>query len=127
MSTDGQATADFDDYRYVPVRHALFIEADRTLVNRFCIFHEQHPEVFGLFVHYTLELWRAGRRRGSGWLVAQRLRWDYFLDNDEEFLLNNDFIALYTRLTMYYYPQFNRFFELRRMKTYRTATCRETL
>lgn len=126
MSTAGrEATGDFDEYLYVPVRHPLFLEADRLLLAKFCTFHENHPDIFGLFVHYALELRASGRQRGSGWAIAQRIRWDYWLEtsDDEPFSINNDYIALYSRLTIYYFPQFANFFTLRRMKSFRYTAC----
>lgn len=45
------------------------------------------------------------------------MRWDSDLSTkDDVFKISNDYIALYARLMVYRYPEFEGFFELKRMK-----------
>jgi hypothetical protein len=44
---------------------------------------------------------------------------------DDDFKINNDFIALYTRLLIWHHPVFDGFFEIRGMKRQRVQLSQE--
>ena len=117
----------FDEYAVVP-QTAAFEQVDCTLLERFRDFHAQYPAVFGEFIYYANELKTAGAVRGSAWLIINRVRWESAITNggDEPFLINNDFIALYARLAIHYFPSlFAEFCELRVMKAVRRRSAEE--
>lgn len=119
----------FDNYRVVP-RTGLFADADQRLLDRFETFHSTYPQIFGEFIHYALELRNTGSTRGSAWLIINRVRWECAIDNrgDEPFLINNDYIALYARLALYYFRElFDGFFTVRSMKASRRSSREECL
>lgn len=95
----------------------LFPDTDEALVLRFWTYHRNHPDVFEEFRQRARQMKSAGRKRYSGWIIVNRIRWDHDLRVEgEPFKINNDYIALYARLLIAEDPSFAGFFELRRMK-----------
>lgn len=96
----------------------LFKNIDRSLVLRFLSFHKKNPGIYRLFCDYSFRMKNLGRTRYSAWIVINRVRWEFDLGgNGETFKINNDFIALYARLMISDFPQFEDFFSLRLMKS----------
>jgi len=94
----------------------LFDGCSPELIRKFEKFHEQNPGVYSLFLRFTKEAKAAGRPRFSGWMIANRIRWYTSIETKgEDCKISNDFIAVYVRLIVYLFPEFEGFFQLKRM------------
>ena len=79
-------------------------------------FHEKHPEVWQLFVKFSLEMIDRGYQNYSVNAVFERIRWEIDAGGDgtSSFKLNNNYRAFYSRRFMRAYPQFDGFYRIRR-------------
>jgi hypothetical protein len=93
-------------------------EASTELVDKFNRYHRKNPKVYELFHKFSKEVISTGRSRYSAWAIIQRIRWhvDIKTEDPSGFKINNDYIALYTRLLIKEHPEFKNFFELKQMK-----------
>ncbi len=93
-------------------------EERRVLCERF---HNEHPDVWALFVQFTLELIAAGREHFGASAVWERIRWETAVNpayrDRRDFKVNNNFQPFYARWFMAAYPQHDGFFRTRRMTT----------
>lgn len=97
--------------------YLTFTGADPRLVDRFVKFHEENPFVWQKFQEYAFKIKKTGKKKYSGWTIVNAIRWHFDLrTSGDSFKINNDFIALYVRLLINQYPEFERFFEQRKMK-----------
>ncbi len=79
--------------------------------------HNLNPEFYRLFERYTLQAIYRGHLKLSGWLIANRVRWESsIVTKGDDYKISNDFIALFTRLFMINNPQYIGFFETKQMK-----------
>lgn len=79
--------------------------------------HRTNPEFFTLFEQFTAEALRRGHKKLSGWLIANRVRWETsIVTRGNDYKISNDFIALFARLYMVRNPQYVGFFRTKRMK-----------
>ena len=78
-------------------------------------FHVEHPEVWSLFVRFSLEMIERGYSHYSAQSVIERIRWekDAGSDGTSAFKINNNFTAFYSRRFMRMYPQYEGFFRTR--------------
>jgi hypothetical protein len=98
----------------------LFSQADPRLLLRFIQYHEENPQVYQTFKDYAQRIKATGRGQYSGWVICQVIRWERDVQTrGDVFKLNNDFIALYSRLLIAERPEFADFLELREMKPVR--------
>ncbi len=83
---------------------------------QFIAYHKKNPQVMVLFVQFTEELVAAGRKRGSAHAVMHRIRWHHDLaaGDDDEFKINNNYAAWYSRLFEHRHPEHKGFFKRRR-------------
>ena len=99
------------------------LEEMREQVTRF---HNEHPEIYDLFVRFTKERIAIGFQNYSVNAVFERIRWecDSVGGNDQAtFKLNNNYRAFYARRFMKMYPQFEGFFRTRKQTSvYNDAT-----
>ena len=89
--------------------------------------HNLNPEFYRLFERYTLQAIYRGHLKLSGWLIANRVRWESsIVTKGDDYKISNDFIALFTRLFMINNPQYIGFFETKQMKrlAHEPALCR---
>lgn len=94
-----------------------FSYVDPRLVERFISFHEDNPHVYEEFERQARRLLSMGRTRYSAWTIITWIRFEQDLrTTGDPFQINNDYTALYARLLIHRCPEFNGFFELRRMK-----------
>jgi hypothetical protein len=95
----------------------LFRCIDKGLVLKFSDYHRKNPHIYREFLRYAKEM-RRFRRKSSGWLIVNRIRWDHDIKSNsrERFKISNDYIALYCRLLISEYPEFEGFFDLKKMK-----------
>jgi hypothetical protein len=87
-------------------------EEMRGTVNEF---HKRHPEVWDLFVRFTLEMIGRGFSKYSSKAIFERIRWekDAGGDGKTQFKLNNNYTAFYARRFMKMYPKHLGFFRTR--------------
>ena len=94
----------------------LFKGASPELLRKFKKFHTENPAVYTLFLKYANEAKAANRKRFSGWMIANRIRWFTTIETrGSDYKLSNDFIALYVRLLIYKQPHFEGFFQIKQM------------
>jgi|GEM_PF-1290789 len=117
------APDDPSQYAYVPL-DGVMAEGDPALWEKFRRFHHDNPHIFSTFVRFTREWIDVGARQGSGWMVINRVRWMSAMTTDthEPWRISNDYIACYTRLAIYYFPDLDNFFVTKEMKAYRPSS-----
>ncbi len=98
-------------------------ECDPRLLKKFLEYHSKNPELYKLFKEFAYSAKIKGqRKRFSIWMIANRIRWYSQVETTgHEFKVSNDYLALYARLLIYEYPEFEGFFQLKTMKKRRTA------
>jgi hypothetical protein len=78
---------------------------------------QNNPHFYDLFKKFTFEAIQRGRKELSGWLVANRIRWETeVVTMGSEWKVPNGCIAYYTRMFMIEYPQHTELFETRPLK-----------
>ena len=95
----------------------LFDNIDKKLLGKFKKYHTENPSVYKSFKRYAQKI-RIVHKKYSAWTIINLIRWEIDLQGGDLFKINNDYIALYARLLMYYEPSFEGFFELRTMKAF---------
>tara|TARA_S200000501_G_C20379233_1_gene549739 strand:+ start:156 stop:449 length:294 start_codon:yes stop_codon:yes gene_type:complete len=79
--------------------------------------HKQNPHIYQAFEEYSLYAISRGKQKLSAWLIINRLRWDTEVETTGgEFKISNDFIAYYARLFMALNPEYEGFFNVKKMK-----------
>lgn len=79
-------------------------------------FHAEHPEVWELFVRFTLDRIRRGFKTYSAPAIFERIRWETDqarVDPAQQFKVNNNHRPFYSRRFMTMYPQYHGFFRTR--------------
>jgi hypothetical protein len=97
---------------------------------RFERFHRENPHVFRKFKELAFAMRATGRTRYAARTIIEKLRWEYDIKTTGEvFKINDNHIAMYARLLIHRYPQFEGFFELRvvRSRGWRSDEERERL
>lgn len=80
-------------------------------------FHHANPQVWKAFETLTFKMIRTGRKHYSAGTIIGLVRWHIDMKTtDEEFKINNDFIAHYARLFMSAYSDHEGFFRIRELK-----------
>ncbi len=95
-------------------------------------YHEKHPEVWMLFVQFTLELIARGFKHYSAQHgIFARIRWETDkpdVNGLSEFKVNNNYSPFYARRFHLTYPQYAGFFRLRHQTSKETpAVSRDEL
>jgi hypothetical protein len=89
-------------------------------------FHEQHPEVWDMFVQFAFQMINRGYKHYSAQHgIFARIRWEKDIggDGSNQFKINNNYSPFYSRRFMKMYPEHNDFFRLRtQVSAYREAT-----
>jgi hypothetical protein len=84
---------------------------------QFAEFNANHPEVWRLFVRFTVELIKRGFQHHSARAVLHRIRWETTAptvqDDPTGFKINNDYSAYFARKFHQDFPQHDGFFRLR--------------
>lgn len=86
----------------------------REQVNRF---HKDHPEVWDLFVRFTLDRIKRGFRNYSSKAIFERIRWETDSaggDGVSSWKLNNNYPAFYARRFAKIFPEHAEFFRTRK-------------
>ena len=89
------------------------------LDEKFQRYHRANPDVFGLFLRFTLKAKERGFRHYSAKAVFERIRWhmDIETKDGEGFKINNSFVSRYTRLLEQLFPEHIGFYEKRSLKS----------
>lgn len=96
----------------------LFEGYPKHVLDRFSEYHRENPQVYQAFKDLAFEMKRTGRKKYSAEVIINVLRWNYDLGTTGDvFKINNDFKPLYARLLVYYYPEFENFFEFRSVRS----------
>jgi hypothetical protein len=78
-------------------------------------FDAKNPHVWRLFTKFTFDVIRAGHTRFSADSILHRIRWETtIVTTDRHFKVNNNFSADYARKFVSEFPQYSRFFEMRK-------------
>ena len=89
---------------------------EKNKIKKTIAFAENNPVVWQTFKRFALEASTKTACYGSQG-VWERMRW-YIVFNlahpDMDYKLNNDYVAFYARLFMHRFPQFDKFFEVRK-------------
>jgi hypothetical protein len=88
------------------------VEPPPSIEDQFQAFHKRHPEVYRLLVTFARQAKVRSKRVGIR-LLWERLRWEFYIERDEEFKLNNNMTALYARRIMEHEHDLAGFFETR--------------
>lgn len=97
----------------------MFQDIDKDLLAKFKAFHLDNPHVYKKFKEYAFKIKKTGRKKYSAVTLINVIRWEHDTETTGDvFKINNDFIALYARLLIHHYPEFDNFFELRKMKAF---------
>lgn len=81
----------------------------------------KNPQFYDLFKKFTLEATNKGYRELSGWLVANRIRWETMIITEgSDWKVPNGCIAYYTRLFMVEFPQHRSLFATRPLRCHVT-------
>lgn len=92
-----------------------------TISERFELFHAANPHIYEKLREFALQMRFARKKKRRKYGIKalfERVRWHYEFEvnSDEEFKLNNDFTALYARKLMEREPDLAGFFETRRRR-----------
>ena len=91
--------------------------SESRLGRKWLKWHRLNPEFYRLFEKYSLQALSNGHLNLSGWLIANRVRWESsIVTRGNDYKISNDFIALFTRLFMINNPQYIGFFKTKPMK-----------
>jgi hypothetical protein len=81
----------------------------------FDIFHRNNPQMFALFERFSLAAIKAGREHFGAQTVIERIRWYTDVESHgDQFKINNDYAAFYSRLFEELHPVHKGFFRKRR-------------
>lgn len=81
-------------------------------------FHREHPQVFELFKGYAHEAKRSGLSHYSARAIIHLIRWHHHIERgDREFTINDHVSPYYGRYLAAQDPEFDGFFEKRRLKS----------
>lgn len=99
-----------------PRTRAFFGDYPDCVLSRFAKFHRDNPVIYQTFRLYAREMKASGRKKYSSEIIINRMRWEIDLRSEgEPFKINNDFKPLYARLLAWHEPEFEKFFEFRRV------------
>jgi len=109
-------TADYSDLPLFvgnPPRRISPLEAD------FLAFHSHNPAVYILLVRLAREWWRSTGKRIGMKALFERARWEFGVKTagSEEYQLNNNHTAFYSRMIMDREPDLRGLFQTREQKS----------
>jgi hypothetical protein len=93
------------------------VMSESALGREWIRWHSENPKFFEYFEDFTFEAINKGHDRLSGWLIANRVRWETMIvTKGNDYKIKNDYIALFSRLFMVRNPEYVGFFRTKRMK-----------
>ena len=99
---------------------ATFAEQHGTTIkDAWWSFHRQNPSVYAAFESAALRAIQRGKRKLSAKLICEVIRWEHWIDTKDAtpFKLNNNYPSYYARLFMHYHPEYDGFFETRKLRS----------
>lgn len=98
-----------------------------SIQNAFEAFHKSHPEIFLMIVKEADRAIRAKKKRFSVKAIGNYIRWNVFIESEQEtlfnkrgdkiqFKLNDAFFSRYARLLIITYPHMEGFIEMRDLR-----------
>ena len=89
-----------------------------VLEEKFKQFDKDNPHVWDLFVKYTEDVVRAGKKNYSSKAIFERIRWhtDIETKSDVQFKLSNNHTAYYARKYMDTFPDRQGFFNTKQLR-----------
>jgi len=81
--------------------------------SKFPAYHKQNPKIYEGFKKYAFEAIAKGREYFSAEAIINRLRWDSLVAGNDEFKINNNYKAFYSRMFMNENPEYRGFFRTR--------------
>lgn len=92
----------------------LFADLDPSHADKAQKWIDSHPEAMALFEHLATLASRGGLRKFGAKALAERVRWEYAIEkNDEEFKINNNFVAYVARELIRRRPELSACIEFR--------------
>lgn len=73
----------------------------------------EHPQVWGFFRYFTMQLISAGHKHGSAKMVFERIRWETAVTTGQKVKCNNNYTAMYARKFAEKVPEHSDFFRYR--------------
>ena len=90
---------------------------DTRLWNEFMKFHTNHPEIYDYFGRAVNEAKGKGMKSIGAQQIFEYMRWYCQVDKkDRTYRINNNHFAYYARLFILKNPEYDGFFELRKLK-----------
>jgi hypothetical protein len=93
--------------------HTVFEGVAPHIVDNFLTYHRQNPHVYEQFKRFAYELKKAGRSHFGAKAIAERIRFETAIKGNDDFKLNNNYVACMARLMVFEDPTFSDFFQLR--------------
>jgi hypothetical protein len=94
----------FDDIHCLTGMPAKFVE-----------YHKENPQIYQAFKRIANEAIGKGHKNLSAEFIFNVIRWQTGVEaNGDEFKVNNNYKAFYSRLFMEEYPEYNDFFRTRK-------------
>jgi hypothetical protein len=81
---------------------------------KFKAYHEANPQIYEAFKAYTFKAIAKQYKRFSAEFILNVIRWETAITGKEQFKINNNYKALYARLFMRDFPQYEGYFETRK-------------
>lgn len=83
-------------------------------IEEFEVYHAENPEIYEAYKKFTFQAIAAGRKYFSSEMVINRLRWYTTIETkNDQFKINNNYKAFYSRLFEKDHPQYAGFFRKR--------------
>jgi len=101
-----------------PIACAMPAEPPVSHEIKFLAYHQAHPEVYRLFEQFVFEILRRGITHYSADAVMHRVRWETLATGrpEDDFKINNNYVAYYARMFIARNPHLTEFFETRKQK-----------
>jgi len=87
---------------------------DKSLAEQFADYDTLNPHVYAMFKRFALEALAAGKTVLSASLICERIRWEVdIVTRGDQFKINNNYRAFYSRKFMQEFPWFGETFRTR--------------
>lgn len=95
----------------------LFEQLETESYKRFKEYHAANPQIYDIFKRYALQAIERGFKHLSAEFIYNAIRWETPVSaSGDDFKINNNFKAWYSRLFMQEYPEYSGFFRKRESK-----------
>ena len=94
----------------------LLLEFNTTIEDKAVAYDSDYPEIWLKFEEYALRLINRGTKHYGAKAIFEVIRYHTKINTNEEFKINNNYTAYYARKFHKQYPQYDGFFETRKIK-----------